>query len=372
MRHRRNGRAAVTIAWAALCAVGYALGLLQISLVSAVILVVGSFITNAYFVGMSHGNSDENKFGEETLPALQSTIALTWVALFCHVSFGAREFALGMYATILIFALFRLEDRPYKRLLLFAAVSYFIAVGLRGIINPAAVDWVNETPAFLSLITMLIGCHIFHMQFDAQQSYFAYRNYELQVILQRLTRIAKRDHLTRSYNRRYIMEAMAREKSRADRSDDRFSVCILDLDHFKRLNDRFGHVIGDKILLNFAKRIRSELRGMDTVDQANIERSFGRFGGEEFIAVLPDTDEEGARQCADRLCRTIAAKPFMGKYDVTVSVGVATYQPGESIPELLSRADNALYSAKDNGRNQYQFADQDLDPNEQTIPDIVK
>jgi len=359
------------LVWAVLCTIGESLGLLAISTVSIVILLIGCFITNAYFVGVSHGKTDEKQFGDEIMPGVQSSIALVWIALFCHISFGAREFALGMYATILVFALFRLDSRKYNRLLIFTAATYWVAVGLRGVIDINAVDWVAETPAFLSLITLLIACHIFHIQFDAQQSYFAYRNYELQVILQRLTRIAKRDHLTRSYNRRYIMEALAREKSRADRAEGTFSVCILDLDHFKKLNDRFGHGIGDKVLLGFAKRIKSALRGMDSVNQSRFERSFGRFGGEEFIAVLPDTDAEGARHCAERLCKTIAAKPFLGEYDVTVSVGVATYTNKESIPELLSRADNALYEAKDLGRNQCRYAiEEAVQVSDDTLPEI--
>jgi len=358
------------VVWAALAAMASWLGIIEINPVGAIIMIVGSVVTNAYFIGMSHSIED-SYFGEEALPGWQSAIAIFWIAVFCHLSFGSREIAMGMYATVLIFALFRLERYPYNRLLLFAAATYLIAVGGRGVFDTSAVNWASEIPAFLGLLALLIGCHVFHMQYAEQRSYYVYRNYELQVILQRLTRIAKRDHLTRSYNRRYIMEAMAREKSRADRSDEEeFSVCILDLDHFKKLNDKFGHVAGDRVLLNFAKRIRSELRGMDTLNQSRFERSFGRFGGEEFIAVLPNTDVDGARRCAERLCEAISQKPFLGKYDVTVSVGAATYIRGETIPELLSRADSALYEAKERGRNRIRVATAP-DDSDKTIPEVL-
>jgi diguanylate cyclase (GGDEF)-like protein len=169
------------------------------------------------------------------------------------------------------------------------------------------------------------------------------------------------------------MEALAREKARADRENVDFSVCILDLDHFKQLNDRYGHAVGDKVLLSFAKRIRSELRGMDSVNQSQFERSFGRFGGEEFIAVLPNTGREGGIGCAERLCKAIASEPFLDKYPVTVSVGIATYYQGETIPELLNRADAALYEAKESGRNKVCCAadpETDDGPLGDTIPDI--
>jgi len=361
---------ALYLGWGLLAWVATMLGLISVSFVSAAVLIVGSVVTNAYFIGLSHSN-DENDFGEEAMPGVQSALAMVWIAIFCHVTFSTREIAVGMYATILMFSLFRLDRAKYYKLLLFAAITYVAAVGVRGLFNVDAVDWVNETPAFLALITLLVACHIFHMQFEEQRSYYVYRNYELQVILQRLTRIAKRDHLTRTYNRRYIMEALAREKSRADRVGDAFSVCILDLDHFKRLNDEFGHVVGDKVLMSFAKRIKAELRGMDTLNASRFERSFGRFGGEEFIAVLPNTGVEGAVRCAERLCKSIGSRPFMSKYAVTVSVGVATYVEGETVPELLSRADAALYEAKEEGRNQVRLAElPDEEEKDPTVPDL--
>jgi len=128
-------------------------------------------------------------------------------------------------------------------------------------------------------------------------------------------------------------------------------VLLFDLDHFKTVNDRFGHLVGDQILTDFASRVKHELRGMDTVNTTEHKKSFGRYGGEEFLAILPCTDAAGAEYCAERIRALIARHEFRDQYNVTVSVGVAEYNLGETVPQLLTRADDALYQAKREGRN---------------------
>jgi diguanylate cyclase (GGDEF)-like protein len=147
------------------------------------------------------------------------------------------------------------------------------------------------------------------------------------------------------------MDSLAREKGRTDRSNNPFSICIFDLDHFKLLNDDYGHLAGDRILRGFAKRVRGELRTMDAVNRSEHRRSFGRFGGEEFIAILPATNLEGGARAAERIRKSVHDRVFDDAYKVTVSVGVAEYKRGETVSQLLKRADQALYQAKDNGRD---------------------
>jgi diguanylate cyclase (GGDEF)-like protein len=363
----------IYLSWAVLAGISVWLNIVSLSPVSTGGLIAGIIASNAYFIGLSQQDQHAWQPNDESMPGAQTAIALFWVAIYAYLSSGGRELVLGMYASILMFGLFRVTPSSYRKLLFFAFASYVFSITMQLGSNMSMLTLKAELPSIMALLSVVVAAGVFSVQHHQQVAYSAYRNYELQVILQRLTRIAKRDHLTRSYNRRYIMEALAREKARADRENAEFSVCILDLDHFKQLNDRYGHAVGDKVLLSFAKRIRSELRGMDSVNQSQFERSFGRFGGEEFIAVLPNTDLDGGRGCAERLCKAIASEPFLDKYPVTVSVGIASYYQGETIPELLNRADTALYEAKASGRNKVCCAD---DPETEkslmgdTIPDL--
>jgi diguanylate cyclase (GGDEF)-like protein len=166
----------------------------------------------------------------------------------------------------------------------------------------------------------------------------------------------------------YIMDVMARERSRSDRSGNAFSLLLFDLDHFKRINDRYGHVVGDQILSDFARSVKSELRGMDSINTTDQKRSFGRYGGEEFIAILPGTDLLGAHRCAERIREIIASQNFRNLYTITTSVGVAEYQRGETVPQLLTRADQALYQAKRDGRNLVRCSERPMEKHSGTKP----
>ena len=124
------------------------------------------------------------------------------------------------------------------------------------------------------------------------------------------------------------------------------SDLMLDIDHFKKINDTYGHAGGDEVLKEFANRLRRGLRGIDLC---------GRFGGEEFLVAMPDTDAEAANMVADRLRRFIADEPFkvaMGSLPVTASIGVTTVRaPADTSKDMLDRADRSLYAAKGAGRN---------------------
>jgi diguanylate cyclase (GGDEF)-like protein len=152
---------------------------------------------------------------------------------------------------------------------------------------------------------------------------------------------ARIDSLTGLSNRRALEEILAAEISRAQRFEHRLAVVLLDLDRFKEINDSFGHAAGDVMLRTVSRLLNSLARQGDTV---------ARWGGEEFVAVLPETDLDGARRFAERLRRTIEANP-VGDMRTSASCGVATMLPDDSVEALLGAADQALYQAKSNGRN---------------------
>ena len=153
---------------------------------------------------------------------------------------------------------------------------------------------------------------------------------------------AHHDQLTGLYNRYAFEEVLVREKERAIRHEAAFAVVMLDIDHFKAINDSEGHVAGDEVLKTLAELLGGRLRSSDVL---------ARWGGEEFIVLLPETGWSGGLRVAEDLRASVAAARFPVAREVTVSVGLAVYQTGEAAKELIKRADNALYTAKEGGRN---------------------
>ena len=157
---------------------------------------------------------------------------------------------------------------------------------------------------------------------------------------------ARIDSLTGLANRRALEEILAAEISRAQRFAHQLAVVLLDLDRFKEINDSFGHAAGDVMLREVSQLLTSLARQGDTV---------ARWGGEEFVIVLPETDVAGATRFAERLRRTIEAHA-VGEMQTSTSCGVATMLPDDSVDDLLRAADQALYQAKSNGRNRTETA----------------
>jgi two-component system cell cycle response regulator len=160
--------------------------------------------------------------------------------------------------------------------------------------------------------------------------------------------MALTDSLTGVFNRRYVAAHLPRLLDRSGENQKPVAVLMFDIDHFKQVNDTYGHGVGDEVLKEVAVRCNRNVRNFDLVS---------RYGGEEFLVVMPDTDQDSALAVAERLRRTIAEEPFevsdpVGRVTVTISIGVAVAQwPGDTSESLVKRADDALYQAKRTGRN---------------------
>ncbi|WP_200257110.1 sensor domain-containing diguanylate cyclase [Halorhodospira neutriphila] len=157
-----------------------------------------------------------------------------------------------------------------------------------------------------------------------------------------LERQAFYDRLTEVSNRRHFESLLEQESQRAHRYGHALSLVFLDVDHFKALNDTYGHEIGDRVLVELVQLLQQRLRASDLV---------GRWGGEEFLVMLPETPAEQARQVAESLRAQVQEGLMPGAGAITISLGVAAYQPGEALKDFIKRADDALYSAKYSGRN---------------------
>ena len=159
---------------------------------------------------------------------------------------------------------------------------------------------------------------------------------------QMLRKLSITDSLTGLHNRAYLDEKLREEFDRIDRHPENLSIILVDIDHFKRVNDKYGHPVGDEILVNVADSLRQNIRSIDTI---------GRWGGEEFIVICPGSDEKHSLQLADKLRRILQeiVHPKVGS--VTCSFGVASHEFGMPRTQLIKNADKALYESKASGRN---------------------
>ncbi|MBN2658758.1 MAG: GGDEF domain-containing protein [Spirochaetales bacterium] len=167
---------------------------------------------------------------------------------------------------------------------------------------------------------------------------------QMLVLKVKLEDSALKDPLTGLYNRRYLFETLPLRISLFGRYGDKTALLLIDVDHFKKINDQFGHSAGDKVLKTLAVIIRDGIRETD---------SAYRYGGEEFLIVLNDTERDQAALMAERMRKTVEEYPFEGvPWNVTVCIGIAEIRPGDNDDHLIERADNNLYEAKRAGRNQ--------------------
>jgi diguanylate cyclase (GGDEF)-like protein len=176
---------------------------------------------------------------------------------------------------------------------------------------------------------------------------------EIKAVIAQADEVSHTDALTFLPNRRQIIADLQREVIFADRYGTPFSISMLDIDHFKKINDTYGHTVGDDVLRTLAGEMRNRIRHPDTI---------GRYGGEEFLIVLPHSPLKAAMEQAERLCRHARSLRIKsGEYEiaVTISIGIAQYQiHNEDWESVLNRADAALYKAKHNGRDQWMAAEE--------------
>ncbi len=321
------------------------------------VIVAGVILSNLYFYVVIRSGINK-RYSDPSLTVPQLAVSLGWIACLMFSEAENRGLFLSVYTMIMMFGLFRLRFEQMVKLAVFAIAGYGLVLLGDLMFFPERFEPARELLRGGVLLGMLAWTSLFAGHVAELRDKLRLRNRDLSVALEEIGKLASHDDLTKAFNRRYIMDALKQEKSRADRSATTFSICLLDLDHFKTINDRYGHLAGDRVLMAFSERIKGTLRGMDLVDRAESNRFFGRYGGEEFIVVLPDTPLAGALRCAERIRNVTEEASFDEVFRVTLSAGVSQYVPGETIEETLRRADAALYEAKHRGRNRVAADDQ--------------
>lgn len=179
------------------------------------------------------------------------------------------------------------------------------------------------------------------------------RTRELNIKNKELDHLASVDKLTDTYNRRALDDALSAELQRANRYQRPLSMLLMDIDLFKQVNDQYGHLTGDKVLVTLSQKIKENLRSSDIL---------GRWGGEEFLAICPETDLEQARNVAEKVRQAIEKTDFELPSSVTISIGISVLMEDATVESLVAAADKALYLAKSQGRNRVCLAPMMLTP----------
>lgn len=249
-------------------------------------------------------------------------VCLVWACIFLSMAWtiwrqGPRVFS-SCFTTVVL--------SLHAGVLLLRFYSAWFPLAEEGLLTPTHVQTLYVGSNALMLLALGMGLIL--MAGDRLRSEFEH--------------IASHDALTQVLTRRVFMDACAQELARCRRHGRSMALLLLDLDHFKAINDTHGHQMGDRVLVDFARRVTGLLRRPDLL---------GRFGGEEFVLLLPETTQEEAVVVAERILARVA-EPAEGVPRVTASIGLATNRPDEEqIDTVLARADRALYRAKDAGRN---------------------
>jgi diguanylate cyclase len=324
----------------------YLLGLMGCKIfVIAALLILGFVVL--FYVLFRSGLNLHFRDPSLTLPQiLASSLVILYVL---SQSKDAHGILALIYMVSFLFGVFRLSTRELLGLTAFVALFYALIIGMqwypeasldpRGF-NRMILNWIVLTSvlAFFSVM----GGYISKLRKDLANS-----KRRLEQAIGRIEHLVSTDELTGVHNRRSLIEFLEREKSRADRFGTGFSVLMVDIDHFKSVNDALGHHAGDVVLSTFAREAAVNLRQTDV---------FGRYGGEEFLAILEQTPTQNVMIVAERLCalaRKLNFDELASGLRITVSIGGTDYHKPEQWKTMVERADQALYRAKQDGRDRF-------------------
>lgn len=247
-----------------------------------------------------------------------------------------RQYALYWIAVVPLSSFFLLGRKPGRLFTVSVFLCFALFFGFR------FEEWNAAGFGFESLLNVLLA--LFSLTFMV--GYYEQSRHEAILALEQknveLEKLSVTDKLTGIYNRIKLDDVLNYEIANAERYERSYSIIMGDIDHFKAVNDRFGHIAGDAVLVEIGKLMKTACRRIDTV---------GRWGGEEFLIVCPETNIDGAYELADRIRKIVASNVFPVAARVTMSFGVSEHTRGDDIPSLLRRADAALYAAKNKGRN---------------------
>ncbi|WP_445937493.1 diguanylate cyclase domain-containing protein [Pseudomonas sp.] len=356
---KRFGMAVATYALTGLlCWIGVFAGLFHTSPLAALTITGLAALSQLVFLGLFLSRFNL-RLADPSLTEPQVLVALAWLTVLLSLFSEGRGSMLVIYLLILLFGVFQLPPRVFARCALFA---FFGSAGLN--LYEAYTLQLSEPRVALMqasvLAVVLVWLCLFASYAQAMRQRMRQRRFALQAhqdtlrgMMRQLEDLAATDELTGLCNRRHFLRLASRELEEL-RNGRQHGLALLDLDHFKRINDVHGHAAGDRVLQTFAAVARACLRDGDVV---------ARYGGEEFVLLLPNTEADQFTACCERLREAFSrAEPLGVKVaSLSVSIGMTLLTVHDDLDEALQRADQALYQAKRDGRNRCAATWEDVD-----------
>jgi diguanylate cyclase len=324
----------------------YLLDLLDREAFAIAALLTAGFIVLFYAVFRSGLNL---RFRDASLTLPQILASFLVILYVLSQSKEAPGILALLFMVSFLFGVFRLRTRQLLTLTAFVAFSYALIIAVKWYpeagADPVAVK--RQMLNWIVLTAVLVFFSIMGGYISNLRKELAGSKARLEEALKRIEHMVSVDELTGVQNRRSLMSFLDRQKSRADRFGSAFSILMLDIDYFKRINDELGHHAGDVVLSAFARAAAVNVRQADV---------FGRYGGEEFLAILEHTPVQNVTVMAERLCAVARGLNFddlAPGLRITVSIGGTDYRNPESWQTTVERADHALYRAKAGGRDRF-------------------
>ena len=286
------------------------------------------------------------RFSDPSLTLPQIVAALTWICGAYAITNEGHGGTLMLFALVLVFGIFNMNARRARLSTLYAVVAMGLTMLYKGMTDPLHYPAQIELMYFVFVATVMPMISQLATELNAMRGRLKAQKTDLEAAVVRIRELATRDELTGLYNRRQITQVLSEHAARSKRGVVKFWVAVLDLDHFKQVNDTWGHGVGDEVLRSFAQMAEGVLRETDVI---------GRWGGEEFLAVMlavpPHDPHVGLERLRVKL-QTAQVSQSVPDLRITFSAGLAAYGESGAVHLAIERADKALYLAKAQGRNQ--------------------
>jgi diguanylate cyclase (GGDEF)-like protein len=320
----------------------YWLGYILIERTEMIMLVVTFWAGHLGFIAFVFSRH-KKRINAPSMTLAHMVWAIIFVSITLFHTVEIRSALMMAYLTILPFGAFRLQWRGFFGITLFTLACYALALFLLQQSRPG--QWIPQVEIIIGLTFLLamMGYCILGREFSEMRERLTQSNQQLIAAFTRIEELAITDELTGLHNRRHLLDRLDKQRAMANREGSRFVLAFIDLDKFKRINDEYGHGIGDSVLHQFSELLQESIREVDLV---------ARYGGEEFVLLLNGVGIETAAIVVERIRDAVEHMRFSERsLAMTISVGLTEYRAPELATETLERADKLLYKAKKDGRN---------------------